>query len=236
LYNFNDAPDCPRRDKLAPRGGHLSSTPKNALRHALAAAAFGAAALCCWAGCSPERDYRTLSLFFDGVPDPHAKAATQNSVTVGVSKSGQAGKSTRVIASVHKPFAEEKCTACHADPTQVFASALSSDLCMRCHGPVMAEHPAMHGPVVGKACLWCHEAHDSSFPSLLKATEASLCLQCHERATLSTKVEAHHATSGSCLDCHYGHGGDRPPFLRVGATSRPAAAEGADAGKTPGPQ
>ena len=203
----------------------------------LAAAFFGAAALCCWTGCSVERDYRTLSLFFDGVPNPHAKATTQNSVTAFDSKPGQAGKAARVIASPHKPFAEEKCTACHADPTQVFASALNSELCMKCHASVLGEHPAMHGPVIGKACLWCHEPHDSPFASLLKTTDASLCIQCHERATLSTKVEAHPATTGSCLDCHYGHGGNHPPFLRAAsATSRPAPAETIDAGKTPAPQ
>lgn len=214
----------------------MALTRINSLKRMAAAAAFGAAALCCWAGCSVERDYRTLSIFFDGVPDPHAKATTQNSITPGVPKPGQAAKSARVVASTHKPFAEEKCTACHANPTQVFASALNADLCLKCHDKVMNEHPAMHGPIVGKACLWCHEPHDSSYPSLLKTTDASVCLQCHERATLSTRVEAHRATTGSCLDCHYGHGGDRPPFLRASATSRPAAGDATDAGKTTGPQ
>jgi predicted CXXCH cytochrome family protein len=195
------------------------------LRHLAAAAAFGAAAVCCWAGCSAQRDYRVLSVFFDGVPDPHAKAATQTSTTPGVARAGPGGKQARVVASSHKPFAEEKCTACHADPTQVFASALNSDLCMKCHQKVMDEYPAMHGPVIGKACLWCHEPHDSTFPSLLKTTDASLCIQCHERAGLSTKVPAHHAETGSCLDCHGGHGGDRPPFHRGSAatSTRPPA-------------
>jgi predicted CXXCH cytochrome family protein len=90
----------------------------------------------------------------------------------------------------------------------------------------MDGHPAMHGAVVGKACLWCHEPHESSFPALLKTTDASLCFECHERGSLSTRVDAHRAESGSCLDCHNGHGGDRPPFLRASvAASRPSAPE-----------
>ena len=200
----------------------MGSPPGHRLKHLAAATSFAAAALCCWAGCSAERDYRVLSAFFDGVPNPRAKVATQPSSTPGVTRVGRSGKDTRVIASSHKPFAEEKCTACHAEPTQIFASALNSDLCMKCHERVMDGHPAMHGPVIGKACLWCHEAHESTFPALLKTTDASLCIQCHERGGLTTRVEAHRAETGSCLDCHYGHGGDRAPFLRAStAASRP---------------
>ena len=200
----------------------MVATPRNRLTNLAAATAFFAAALCCWAGCSVERDYRVLSTFFDGVPNPNAKAATQSSSTPGLARAGQANKGTRVIASTHKPFSEEKCTACHAEPTQVFASALNSDLCMKCHQKVMDAYPSMHGAVVGKACLWCHEPHESAFPALLKTTDASICIQCHERPSLSTRVDAHRLDVGSCLDCHGGHGGDRPPFLHASsAASRP---------------
>jgi predicted CXXCH cytochrome family protein len=189
----------------------------NPRKRLAALVAAGAVALGCWVGCSEQRDYRTLSVFFDGVPDPNAKAKSDASSTTGPTKRDAGGKTVRVIASTHKPFADEKCTACHAQPTQVFASALDSNLCMKCHEKVLDAYPAMHGPVIGKACLWCHEPHESSSPSLLRTTAISLCIECHDRATLSTRVDAHKADAGSCLDCHSGHGGAKAPFLRAAA-------------------
>jgi predicted CXXCH cytochrome family protein len=87
---------------------------------------------------------------------------------------------------------------------------------------VMTEYPAMHGPVIGKACLWCHEPHESTSPSLLKTTAATLCLQCHERELLTTRVDGHRLETASCLDCHKGHGGHAIPFLRADALTLPA--------------
>lgn len=174
-----------------------------------------------WAGCSVERDYQTLSIFFDGVPNPHAKATTQNAgSTADLTRPGAAAKAGKPVASTHKPFADEKCTACHTRPTEVFASALDSNLCIKCHEKVLDAYPAMHGAVVGRACLLCHEAHDSPYPSLLKTTAADLCTQCHEPGTFKSRVDGHNvamttnADVVSCLNCHTGHGGEKPPFLR----------------------
>jgi predicted CXXCH cytochrome family protein len=188
-------------------------------------------ALAFWAGCSVERDYQTLSLFFDGVPDPHAKATTQDSASAELSRLGPAMKQSKPIASTHKPFAEEKCTACHTRPTEVFASALDSNLCVKCHEKVLDAYPSMHGAVVGRACLFCHEPHDSSYASLLKTNAPDLCVQCHERVALTPRVDAHALEGISCLDCHTGHGGDKPPFLRATPlrTAPPAADGGVNA-------
>ena len=187
----------------------------------LAAGAVCAAALA-WSGCTPEKRYQTLTFFFDGVPDPHApKKSTRDTSTPEISVMGTPLPGGGRVASVHKPFAEEKCTACHATPSEVFAATMDTNLCLNCHQPVMSEYPAMHGPVVGKACLWCHEPHQAAAPSLLKTTAPSLCLQCHERELLSTKVEGHKSETQSCLDCHQGHGGHAVPFLRADAGAAP---------------
>ena len=176
------------------------------------------AAVVGWAGCSAERDYKTLSFFFDGVPDPHAKAATRVSTDEIAEMSPEARKRLPV-RSIHKPYADEQCTACHAQTAQVFAVAQDSNMCMTCHKPVLDEYPVMHGPIVGKACLWCHEPHESASPNLLKTTGAALCAQCHERELLSRKTPGHLSESGSCLDCHTGHGGHKAPFLRASAAT-----------------
>jgi predicted CXXCH cytochrome family protein len=177
-----------------------------------------------WWGCNAEKDYKTLTFFFDGVPDPHASKRSSADLSTprsaGLSVTGGVGGGQ--VVSVHKPFAEEKCTSCHAQPSDVFSATMDTNLCLNCHQKVMTEYPAMHGPVIGKACLWCHEPHESTSVSLLKTTAASLCLQCHERELLTTRVEGHQQETGSCLDCHKGHGGHAIPFLRADALALPA--------------
>jgi predicted CXXCH cytochrome family protein len=174
-----------------------------------------------WIGCSPEKHYKTLSIFFDGVPDPHAKTSAANGSASGISKLGSPMKQAGSIVSIHKPFAEENCTACHAQATQIFASAMDASVCLNCHQKVLDAYPVMHGPVIGRACLWCHEPHESTSRSLLKTMAPSLCTQCHERESLTQRIDGHRLETVSCLDCHTGHGGHALPFLRADATTQP---------------
>src|SRR5437868_12147121 len=72
-----------------------------------------AAALLCllalFVGCSTEKRYKVLSFFFDGVPNPHAPAASAQ----GELDSQQPGAAVRPIAYIHKPYGENKCNECH---------------------------------------------------------------------------------------------------------------------------
>jgi predicted CXXCH cytochrome family protein len=185
----------------------------------------GAGAICAaallWFGCSPEKNYETLRIFFDGVPDPHAKTLSQNPTAPGNNKLGSPNRPAGVMASIHKPFAEENCTACHAQATQIFASAMDANVCLNCHQKVLDAYPVMHGPVIGRACLWCHQPHESTSPWLLKTQAATLCTQCHDRESLTQHSEGHRLESASCLDCHNGHGGHALPFLRADTTTQP---------------
>lgn len=162
-----------------------------------------------WLGCSEERDYKTLSFFFDGVPDPALKGKNPlNLKTSG--RSGQAG----AILSVHKPYAEQKCGECHPSKGLPTLALQDSNLCVKCHEKVMDQFPVMHGPVVGKACLWCHAPHESPNKHLVRTTSNSLCFQCHEREVLSPKIFGHGEAQPDCMECHFSHGGDKLPFLK----------------------
>jgi len=174
-----------------------------------------------WLGCSEEKHYQTLSFFFDGVPDPHARAATRALTAEELATMSPADRSGLTARSIHKPYAEQNCTACHPQDIQAFAPAVDSVVCMNCHKPVLTEHTVMHGAVVGKACLWCHEPHESLNPSLIKTTAQSMCIQCHDRELLSQRIIAHQLTVGNCLDCHFGHGGEKAPFLKPAAATMP---------------
>ncbi len=172
-----------------------------------------------WSGCSPEKYYKQLSFFFDGVPNPEAiaKARAAGTLKEDIRKSK--------TYSVHKPFADDNCAACHSERYKL--TNQDSSVCMQCHADRTTEYPKMHGPVAAVACLWCHSPHESAEAHLLKNEGRQVCLQCHESGMLSAeRVAAHADVSRNCLDCHAAHGGTAAFFLRPGVTANtPPAAE-----------
>lgn len=160
-----------------------------------------------WAGCSIEKNYQTLSFFFDGVPNPEAKARAAAALTEDMRKSA--------TYSIHKPFAEEQCAECHSGRIKI--TDRDSAICMKCHDKIPEQFPRMHGPVAARACLWCHSPHESAEAHLLRKPSREVCTQCHDPALLDGgKVAAHADKSVSCLDCHSGHGGNARMFLKEG--------------------
>lgn len=167
-----------------------------------------------WMGCSIEKHYSTLSFFFDGVPNPEAKAraAAAAGVTPDLRNSP--------TYSLHKPYAEEQCNECHADQLKI--TNRDSEMCLKCHQDEPSKFPKMHGPVAAGACLWCHSPHESAQAHLMRKPARDVCMQCHDRTMLSLdRVPAHGDEKISCIDCHSGHGGNASMFLKEGV-SRPA--------------
>lgn len=167
------------------------------------------------AACStPQERHRVLSFFFDGVPDPDAPAPVAEAAAEdgGPSASGEAAR-----GSLHEPFAERQCKACH-DTTRRLAAAGDAmrgegawAACRRCHADpavvgedahIVREGEWLHGPVALGACAACHVGHKSGFPYLLRfeRTEGA-CRGCHEGVD---------RRSGSmftldCITCHDPH-------------------------------
>lgn len=164
-----------------------------------------------WSGCTVTKDnYKTLSFFFDGVPKPRD--------STGPGAGGIAEAVAAVI--VHRPYAEEKCDACHR--TRFRPSRNDASACRECHSGVETAHERMHGPVVSGACLWCHAPHESKHAALLRDRDRKVCGQCHTPGLLeSTRVPAHADEARACLECHSGHGGREPYLLKPGAAERP---------------
>lgn len=199
---------------MRPRG---TKHPRDLVRGGLTGAAWLAAGICLaavWQGCSAKRDYKVLSFFFDGVPDPNA--IVSNSAPGGAADIRQSP-----TFSIHKPYADEKCSECHSG-RQVRIGSNDATVCLKCHQEKLAEHPVMHGPVVAGACLWCHNPHQSAYAALFKAAPREVCTQCHTNpAPAPERVPQHADPAASCLDCHFGHGGDQRYFLRPGIGSPP---------------
>lgn len=174
-----------------------------------------------------EKNYTTLSFFFDGVPDPNAKAkGGPGAVALDMASSP--------TYSVHKPYAAGACAECHSQAYEL--TPQDSGICMKCHKDRTNEYPKMHGPVAAAACLWCHAPHESAEAHLMKKPAREVCLQCHEAASLSVERVPEHADAArSCLDCHSGHGGTASFFLRP-KPDRPTAPAEKAGPKEPAPQ
>lgn len=194
-----------------------------------------AAALLTCAACSVERHYRTLSFFFDGVPDPHAPVAEP--VLAPAQDTPLVASPELVVAdssSLHPPVRERQCHLCHALPERASGSgwqagvpellAPRAELCQRCHEPPAATH--VHGPAGARRCDVCHEAHQSRFPHLLRQErQETLCRACHQDGLFLTS--ARHAAFGArdCIVCHDPHGTETATLLRAGWEHEVAEAE-----------
>jgi predicted CXXCH cytochrome family protein len=187
-------------------------------------------------GCSAEKRYQVLSVFFDGVPDPNAPVVQVDEEGNSDSIIGHSSSSGNVVWYRHKPYKENKCDSCHAGASGQYVdfsqTANDPNLCRKCHKDVRRQYPVMHGPVAAGACKFCHSPHESTQAHLLKDKPRVVCMQCHEQELLSTSVPEHVAGDRSCLDCHDGHGGEKHNLLLAsylaqvqaggGATTRPA--------------
>ena len=171
-------------------------------------------------GCTAEKRYKVLSVFFDGVPDPNAPFAQTSD------ELDSSGKPiVHAVSFAHKPYEEGKCDACHGSATgNTFESFQKVDdsVCGKCHEKVQHEYPRMHGPVALGQCSLCHVPHESSVPSLLKDNPTAVCSSCHLKELLPASPPDH-LTDRNCLDCHSGHGGTARGLLKAGwnATSKP---------------
>ncbi len=160
-----------------------------------------------WSGCAVEKNYKLLSFFFDGVPDPSKSRATPSGPLGGI-----ADPKSSPTYSAHKPYVQEQCSDCHAGRLQM--SRKDSSICLKCHANQTSQYERMHGPVAAAACLWCHSPHESAFAKLLKGEARLVCGQCHEPERLTiTRAPEHADAARSCLECHSGHGGTRPFML-----------------------
>lgn len=165
--------------------------------------------------CTPEKKFKILSVFFDGVPDPNKKKEVEVETTQDW---GVIAKRTDVNSKPdfyeHPPFAEEKCRSCHAEG---FSNALikpPAELCYTCHEDFNSKYQMLHGPVASGNCLMCHGHHKAKFEKILEREGQQLCLFCHNSEDILKNKK--HATIGTknCTECHNPHGGDNRGMLK----------------------
>lgn len=196
-------------------------------------------------GCSAERRYRTLSLFFDGVPDPNApveEVTGPEPESAEVAQARPAAEREIEPGTVHPPYAERLCEACHTfdvggktervlsvqvrpglsrSQDQRMLAEPVEQLCFECHddkSPQKAPPGSYtHGPVAAGACVFCHNPHSSPNPAMLRAAPPrTLCLQCHQAEDLAAN-ELHPPLEDlgdeDCTSCHNPHRSSSPYML-----------------------
>ena len=174
--------------------------------------------------CSVERHYRTLSFFFDGVPDPtRAASALLEAAASTDTPLPAATPPPQPTGSQHTPVRERRCKECHQLDERPNSGANwlvgvpelvapGEALCARCHEAPKQAH--VHGPVALGRCDLCHVAHQSPFPHLLRhERQSDLCRQCHQDGLIRTATEHEAYAALDCAECHYPHASDEPGLL-----------------------
>ena len=150
--------------------------------------------------------------FFFEIPDETKAAATGEETATPVAQPPAAVAPEPRYASVHQPYAEHQCDACHDAGRQMRVVENLADACGECHQRYFGD-AIEHEPVAGGDCGSCHQAHRSQHPRLLKDTVPALCGECHDPDDLGE--EGHDVPNvKDCTACHDAHFGSAP-YLKV---------------------
>lgn len=120
----------------------------------------------------------------------------------------------------HKPFAEEKCYACHkyhGFGTRLELVGSIYEFCVGCHEDIRdLPEKSVHDPVAGdESCTLCHEPHRGNYPALLLRPSKEICTECHD-APAGPKDGIHKPyADSSCVDCHNPHGSLFPYYMEM---------------------
>lgn len=169
--------------------------------------------------CSVKKNYKVLSIFFDGVPNPNQPKKTEAKKTENGSPvngiNGAAAETPQVVMlSRHPDFVEKNCKECHDIAKANLLKGKGRQLCFSCHDESDFGGVYVHGPIAGGGCTTCHLPHESQYESLLKNTGSQMCLDCHMQGDLS-KIESHEEKEGrTCVQCHLPHAAGNRFFLK----------------------
>ncbi|GAB4486875.1 MAG: cytochrome c3 family protein [Thermodesulfovibrionales bacterium] len=114
--------------------------------------------------------------------------------------------------TVHAPFKQGKCMACHdmhASRNKGLLTETVNAQCLGCHEKLRErmKKESVHGALLAGACTDCHDAHGSQNAHLLVARETDLCWKCHDKLKDDFKKPVVHSPfkDGKCSSCHDPH-------------------------------
>jgi len=176
------------------------------------------AAMLILTACSVQEHYSTLSIFFDGVPNPdEAKLLTADSTSTSSAISTSIEQNEMPEFFVHLPYRDKECASCHDKGSMGNLTRLEPGLCYQCHTRLQSKHIFEHGPVAGGYCSQCHHPHRTKEENLLLRSGEDLCLQCHNNTEVSESIFHNISDESDCIVCHNPHGSENQSLLRRGA-------------------
>jgi predicted CXXCH cytochrome family protein len=114
--------------------------------------------------------------------------------------------------SVHFPFGQGMCDACHnvhASDKKALVKGDVTPLCLSCHQDIkgLLDRGGLHTALTQGNCIDCHNPHSGDNENLLVEAKKDLCWKCHgglkaqaEKAYMHTPFE-----QGQCSTCHDPH-------------------------------
>lgn len=156
--------------------------------------------------CEPRSRYKTLSFFFDGVPDPDKVVSAP-----GDSRQRADERELKNKFLSHGPYEAKLCEACHQRGSNALVLPMEK-LCFKCH-TMGLNKKYLHGPVAAGSCRVCHDPHGSGRPFLLVSEAQKFCYYCHAEKAVSA-TQAHQGMEVSCTECHDAHSSDNRFFLK----------------------
>lgn len=166
--------------------------------------------------CSPKNKFKVLSFLFDGVPQEVASDSISKPIKAIVADTTinkEVVAEIKTTASIHPPFKENNCKACHDQYAVNFSSAPLQKICYQCHDDFGTKFTFLHGPVASGYCIGCHNPHNADLPKLLKRKDQDVCLYCHTIKDIKQNEVHTDIGTANCTECHNPHGGDNQYFL-----------------------
>lgn len=168
--------------------------------------------------CVTPGNYKYLSFFLDGVPDPTVKEnAEGNFADSSIQIVNIENENIKPTVFKHVPFAENECNSCHDENIIGAYVEPQPALCYQCHDDMSNTYKTLHGPVQGGYCTSCHNAHKSNYPGLLVKNGQELCFTCHESSILNQGALHSDIGDKNCIDCHNPHGGVNKNYMVEGS-------------------
>jgi len=162
-------------------------------------------------GCSSAHRYKTLSFFFDGVPNKSGISNNSSKDSLNSMDSSGIGQNSIHKSppklNLHSPYQANKCSLCHDQNTMGKLTQALPELCYQCHADFSSKYKVLHGPVAGGQCTMCHSPHSSVNDHLLIRTGQLLCLYCHDSKQVMKEEVHQEIGDANCTECHNPHGG-----------------------------
>jgi len=166
--------------------------------------------------CSSSSNYKTLSFFFDDVPNPSSQQQVKDSTKTDTEsfKLRNIKSKKEIEKYIHKGYKKNECGNCHDVDHAYRLIERQPKLCYKCHANYKDKYKYLHGPVAAGYCTACHHPHQSSNEHILKIKIEQLCSHCHEPGDVSQNPSHKEVGNVNCVSCHNSHGGETFNMLK----------------------